>query len=268
MRTYASPRSPDHCTGHAISSKSPTRAPASLAAHRSFEYSIKLWLAASGPPALRRDAIRMSTSRKCPTSTSSAGVRFAGSRFEEETCSSGRSVSSAKRRVEGSIDVSMPGGLQPMTATSPVGTDAGSGRVGSLRASAAPCARADLGGALRTVWTPIAPKSRTAASRPSARTSRLSAKPSGASSRAFSSASPAGDFQESDQLLAGIMTNFGSPTGAVPFGGRGDFAGVMTGALRRPRVEGAFRGDDLRAWDTVWGIGVRTNRDRKQLRCQ
>jgi translocation and assembly module TamB len=27
----------------------------------------------------------------------------------------------------------------------------------------------------------------------------------------------------------------------------------MTGALRRPRVEGSFRGDDLRGFDTVWG---------------
>ncbi len=63
------------------------------------------------------------------------------------------------------------------------------------------------------------------------------------------------DWQESDQLLAGIITDFGSPTGVVAFGGRGEFDGVMTGAFRRPRVEGDFTGEDLRAWDTTWGDG-------------
>jgi hypothetical protein len=63
------------------------------------------------------------------------------------------------------------------------------------------------------------------------------------------------DWQESDQLLAGIITDFGSPTGVVAFGGRGEFGGEMTGAFRRPRVEGDFTGEDLRAWDTIWGAG-------------
>lgn len=63
------------------------------------------------------------------------------------------------------------------------------------------------------------------------------------------------DWQESDQLLSGIITDFGSPTGVVAFGGRGEFDGVMTGAFRRPRVEGEFTGEDLRAWDTLWGDG-------------
>ena len=63
------------------------------------------------------------------------------------------------------------------------------------------------------------------------------------------------DFQEADQLLAGIITDFGSPTGVVPFGGRGEFDGTMTGPFKRPRVEGSFRGEDLWAWDTLWGNG-------------
>ena len=29
----------------------------------------------------------------------------------------------------------------------------------------------------------------------------------------------------------------------------------MTGPFRRPRVEGVFTGEDLRAWDTLWGDG-------------
>jgi hypothetical protein len=64
------------------------------------------------------------------------------------------------------------------------------------------------------------------------------------------------DWQESDQVLAGMLTNFGSPTRAVTFGGRGEFDGAMTGDLNRPRVEGVFSGEDLRAWDTVWGAGT------------
>ncbi len=64
------------------------------------------------------------------------------------------------------------------------------------------------------------------------------------------------DWQESDQVLSGIITDFGSPTGAVAFGGRGEFDGMMTGAFRRPTVEGEFSGEDLRAWDTLWGSGA------------
>jgi hypothetical protein len=64
-----------------------------------------------------------------------------------------------------------------------------------------------------------------------------------------------GDWQESDQVLAGLLTDFGSKTGAVAFGGRGEFDGRMSGLLRRPRVEGRFVGEDMRAWDTLWGDG-------------
>ncbi len=63
------------------------------------------------------------------------------------------------------------------------------------------------------------------------------------------------DWQESDDVLAGIITDFGSRTAPVAFAGRGEFDGVMTGAFHDPRVEGDFRGDDLRAWDTGWGSG-------------
>ena len=63
------------------------------------------------------------------------------------------------------------------------------------------------------------------------------------------------DWQESQQLLAGIISDFGSPTGPVPFGGRGEFEGVLTGRMKSPRVEGLFTGEDLRAWDTLWGDG-------------
>ena len=63
------------------------------------------------------------------------------------------------------------------------------------------------------------------------------------------------DWQESDQLLAGIMTDFGAPRSPVTFGGRGEFDGTMTGPFRAPRVEGEFSGEDLRGFDTLWGGG-------------
>ena len=49
------------------------------------------------------------------------------------------------------------------------------------------------------------------------------------------------------------MTAFGSPTRAQPFDGAGEFDGVLTGAFRRPRVEGRFRGREIRAFDVTWG---------------
>jgi hypothetical protein len=64
-----------------------------------------------------------------------------------------------------------------------------------------------------------------------------------------------GDWQESDQVLAGILTDFGSPAEAVSVGGRGEFDGIMTGPFRKPRVEGEFCGEALRAFDTSWGAG-------------
>lgn len=61
------------------------------------------------------------------------------------------------------------------------------------------------------------------------------------------------DWQESDRVLAAMLTAFGAPTGAIPIGGHGEFDGVMLGAFNRPRIEGRFRGDGMRAWNVVWG---------------
>jgi hypothetical protein len=64
------------------------------------------------------------------------------------------------------------------------------------------------------------------------------------------------DWQESDRLLAGIMTAFGSPTGGIQIGGRGEFDGTLLEAFTRPRIEGHFVGERMRAWDVVWGRAV------------
>jgi len=63
------------------------------------------------------------------------------------------------------------------------------------------------------------------------------------------------DWQESDVLLAGLLTDFGSRKTPVAIGGRGEFNGVFTGPFRSPRVEGQVAGEDIRAWDTLWGDG-------------
>ena len=61
------------------------------------------------------------------------------------------------------------------------------------------------------------------------------------------------DWQESDRVLAGIMTAFGSNTNAIEIGGHGEFDGVMLESFTRPRIEGRFSGDRMRAWNVVWG---------------
>jgi hypothetical protein len=62
-----------------------------------------------------------------------------------------------------------------------------------------------------------------------------------------------GDWQESDRLLAGLLTAFGSPARAIPIGGYGRFEGIMLNSFRRPRIEGTFEGEQMRAWGVVWG---------------
>jgi hypothetical protein len=61
------------------------------------------------------------------------------------------------------------------------------------------------------------------------------------------------DWQESDRVFAGVLTAFGARTKAIPIGGYGTFDGGMTGAFSNPRIEGDFAGEQMRAWDVVWG---------------
>ena len=63
------------------------------------------------------------------------------------------------------------------------------------------------------------------------------------------------DWQESDRLLSGIMTAFGSRTKPIEVGGVGTFDGVLLNAVARPRIEGSMAGRRMRAWDVEWGTG-------------
>ena len=63
------------------------------------------------------------------------------------------------------------------------------------------------------------------------------------------------DLQESDRVLAAMMTAFGAPTNPITVGGSAEFSGVMTESLNRPRVEGHFVAEDMGAFDVNWGDG-------------
>ena len=60
-------------------------------------------------------------------------------------------------------------------------------------------------------------------------------------------------WQESDRMLAGIMTAFGATTKAIPVDGVGRFEGVLLGAFNRPRIEGRLVGAEMRGWEVNWG---------------
>jgi translocation and assembly module TamB len=61
------------------------------------------------------------------------------------------------------------------------------------------------------------------------------------------------DWQDSDRIFAGMLTAFGSKTSAIEIGGDGTFDGVMTKSFTKPRIEGHFDSDDMRAFDVTWG---------------
>ncbi|MBI3048911.1 MAG: translocation/assembly module TamB domain-containing protein [Acidobacteria bacterium] len=61
------------------------------------------------------------------------------------------------------------------------------------------------------------------------------------------------DWQESDRLFAGVLTAFGARTRVIDVGGSGTFDGVLVNSVRQPRIEGAFAGEHMRAFDVVWG---------------
>ena len=63
------------------------------------------------------------------------------------------------------------------------------------------------------------------------------------------------DWLESDRVMAAVMTAFGRPTGDLNVDGRGTMTGMMQGALAAPRIEAAFAGDEIEAWNVEWGRG-------------
>ena len=155
-------------------------------------------------------------------------------------------------------------------------------------ASSLDAARAADDGHLHPEWGPFAPlplathvpiagevayrfdpdgvEATTAGSPPSERTSRSTAATAWGGESKFRFHVTSGDWQESDQVLAGILTDFGSPHRAGRRSpGAASSTARMTGPFRRPRVEGRFTGEDMRAWDTLWGDGARTSSSRTAM---
>jgi hypothetical protein len=197
------------------------------------------------------------------------GLRFAGSISGHNILEwpTGRFV---ERRDEGSATVVPPPGVQPMTAGA---IDFGEG---SAPGGAEGAALNEADGSPQYEWGPFGPVPLPAHVPIAAEfayrftADNLELDPSyfatdrthvafqgstawGGESR-FAFHVTSRDWQESDQVLAGLIKDFGSTSDAVvAIGGRGEFDGVMTGPFRRARVEGTFSGEDLRAWDTTWG---------------
>jgi hypothetical protein len=61
------------------------------------------------------------------------------------------------------------------------------------------------------------------------------------------------DWQQSDRLLAAVMTAAGSQAGAVELGGRGTFDGVLTKTFKDPHIAGKFAGEAIQAFHVAWG---------------
>jgi hypothetical protein len=61
------------------------------------------------------------------------------------------------------------------------------------------------------------------------------------------------DWQASARLLSAILTQFGTPAGAIEVGGQGTFDGVLTESFSAPRIAGSFAGEGMRVWAVEWG---------------
>ena len=64
------------------------------------------------------------------------------------------------------------------------------------------------------------------------------------------------DWQESDRLLARIMTAVAGQTRAIEVGGRGTFDGDHDRHVLRAAHRGPVHGRSTRVWDVTWGGGV------------
>jgi len=63
------------------------------------------------------------------------------------------------------------------------------------------------------------------------------------------------NWQESDRLMAAVMTEVGTPTSPFTVDGYGTLDGAVSGHLGRPRIEATFAGELIRAWSVEWGSG-------------
>ena len=162
----------------------------------------------------------------------------------------------AQRQAEGEIQLTPPGGVELMTRRMPIEqirARAGRGEELGPFSPHTPQEPVPIGGTLTysvgPEWVDIGP-------------SRLATESTyvefeGRTAYGDQSRIPfhvsSSDWQDSDRVFAGLLTAFGAPTRAIPIGGYGTFDGVMLNSFRRPRIEGMFAGEEMRAFDVVWG---------------
>jgi hypothetical protein len=182
------------------------------------------------------------------------GIRFAGSLSGRNLLEwpSGRF---GERRGNGEIRVAPPPGADLMTRMLPgLGTrDSGLGRSDPGSRIRDPGSRVGIGGSLTysfdPEWLDVGP-GRVA-------TESTYVEFEGRTAYGERSKIPfhvsSSDWQDSDRIFAGLLTAVGSPTRTIVIDGYGTFDGVMVNAFRRPRIEGRFAGERMRAFDVTWG---------------
>ena len=224
-----------------------------------FKYSIKP-LGVPTPPTDRFDAVYTDVDLRAFTdfeAVPGAAIRRAARRAT--TCSSGRSASSREHHGGGHVAVAPPPGVTPMTASLAAARALDADHARHEWGPFAPIplpAHLPIAGEVTYRFDPERDRRRCEPLRDRAHVRVVSGSTAWGEQSRFPFHVTSADWQESDELLAGIITDFGSRTGSVAFGGRGEFDGAMTGAFKRPRVEGVFSGEDMRAWDTLWGTGA------------
>jgi autotransporter translocation and assembly factor TamB len=160
----------------------------------------------------------------------------------------------AERRIEGDLRVAPPSGVTLMTRQVPVDL------IEQGRLPRGPATRLEpliplpIGGAVTYDITPrtIRIGSSHVATQRSYVEFSGETTPGGEGSTIPFFASSA-DWQESYKVFAAMRTALGSRTATIDIGGYGTFDGVLTGSLKRPRIEGTFAAERMRAWDVEWG---------------
>jgi translocation and assembly module TamB len=158
----------------------------------------------------------------------------------------------AELHGDGEMRVEPPAGVAVMSRAlpaQPAGGRAVSDPVSSLTVREPVPVRADLAYSLDPEWIEIGP-SRIAT--PSSYVEFEGRTAYGERSRIPFHVTSA-DWQDSDRVFAAVLTALGSRTGVIQIGGSGTFDGVMLASVRRPRIEGTFAGERMRAFDVVWG---------------
>ena len=250
------------CCGCRIGSRSPTRPATCTAGTAQFDYRMApIGKRAFRPMATWDVSTRTSTSRSLTDFLETRGLRLVGPRDRAGTRSSGRSASgprsaaverghraAARRRADDDAgDPGRPSRRRKFRCPR---------RRRPVQSAAAARLPADRGTASSTGSIPSGLRSARAGPRPPKTYVEFEGRTAFGQRSRIPFHVTSLDWQESDRVLAGIMTAFGSPTGAIPIGGHGEFDGVMLDAVHAAAHRGrSSTAIGMRAWNVVWGTG-------------